>query len=137
MSKPRSLRLSAFVLTSLLLLSQGGQASILVRELDGASDLTTSRPLPTLTDLLIAQARFTSADGATYGEKKANMHRQLETLGFTYRWQQVIDYETVSVWYSPALNTSVVCLEYWTHAGLTHEAYQMTGPMSRRGYFLW
>lgn len=137
MSKTFSVRFGSFVLAALLGLAGVSQARILIREADGGTNLVARAPELSATDLLISWANFSTGNSGIFEQWKEDVHRELEDLGFTYRWQAVMDDQTVSVWYAPALDKSVICLESVTESGLTHQAYRMTGPLSRKGYFLW
>lgn len=136
MSTFLSRRLTILTLCALFGLTGISQGKILVQEADGGENVVASSTVLSAMDILASRANF-RASSEDFERLKANIHQDLSTLGFSFRWQQYDADSKVSMWYSSALDTSVICIETGSDQDLIHAAYAVPGRISRHGYFFW
>lgn len=135
MSTFLSRRLTTLALCALLGLTGSSYGSIL-REPEGGTDLDTLTSQLSSTDFLAWGANFSFFNTEQYDQRKQAVHQELETMGFQYGWKANFAGDIVSVWYSAALDMTMVCLESVTDMSLIHRAYMVDGVLGRDAHFL-
>lgn len=137
MSSVLSRRVTTVALCALLGLAGMSSGRILVHEADGGTDLATRVAKLTAVDALARQGTFTFTSVEPYDQHRQAVHQALEDMGFRPAWQGHYGEGVASAWYSEALDMTMVCTEQATDSGHTHQAYVMSGKLSRHGYVLW
>lgn len=132
MSHLKSFRLTLFALTALLTCGIPAQASILIRDADGGTNLSTEM---SEVEHLVASANFMEPFGSTI--RARTWAKRMEKRGFENTWRASMDSLVFSGWYHQDLQVTIICVEQLTPEGLQHYAYQQNGKITLRSHLLW
>lgn len=132
MSHLKSFRLTLFALTALLTCGIPAQASILIRDADGGTNLSTEM---SEVEGLVASANFMEPFGSTFQAR--TWAERMEKRGFENTWRASMDSLVFSGWYHQDLQVTIICVEQLTPEGLQHYAYREMGKTTLRSHLLW